>query len=137
MTDTAITAATQNNLPSDLNQLTVELKFYFNQWGQNTIEIGKRLIAAKNLVAHGDWSKWLEENFNFTQQYANSFMRCAERFGKMKNVFQFQPSQMLTMLALPEGEEEKFIAEKTAKGTPVEDMTVKQLRAEVAPPVFE
>ena len=36
------------------------------------------------------------------------------------------------MLALPEGEEEKFIAEKSAENNPVEDMTVKQLREEVA-----
>jgi len=34
-------------------------------------------------------------------------------------------------LALPEGEEEKFIAEKAAAGTPVENMTIKQLRADV------
>lgn len=34
-------------------------------------------------------------------------------------------------MALPEGEEEKFIAEKAAAGTPVENMTIKQLRADV------
>ena len=45
------------NKPTDLNQLTVEIKFYVNQWGQNTIEIGKRLIAAKKLVAQGEWQQ--------------------------------------------------------------------------------
>ena len=35
---------------------------------------------------------------------------------------------MLELLALPDGETEKFIAEKAAEGTPVEDMTVKKLR---------
>ena len=31
----------ENNLPTNLEQLTVEIKFYVNQWGQNTIEIGQ------------------------------------------------------------------------------------------------
>lgn len=131
MTDTALTTAT-NNLPSDLNQLTVEIKFYFNQWGQNTIEIGKRLIAAKELVGHGNFGKWLEDNFNLSQQTARKFMQVAERFGKTRIDTCFNSTQMIAMLALPEGEEEKFIEAKTAEGTPVEDMTVKQLRAKVA-----
>ncbi len=33
--------------PTDLVSLTAEIKFYVQQWGQNAIEIGKRLIAAK------------------------------------------------------------------------------------------
>ncbi len=123
---------TENNLPSDLNQLTVEIKFYVNQWGQNTIEIGKRLIAAKELVAHGDWQNWLEVNFNLTERTAQNFMRIAERFGKTKLISDLNSTQMIAMLSLPKGEEEKFIAEKAAEGTPVEDMTVKNLREEVA-----
>ena len=34
-------------------------------------------------------------------------------------------------MALPAGEEKQFIAEMAAKGTPVEDMTIKQLRNEI------
>ena len=67
--------------PTDLVSLTAEIKFYVQQWGQNAIEIGKRLIAAKKLVAHGEWSKWLEDNFNLSQDSARNFMRVAERFG--------------------------------------------------------
>lgn len=47
-----------------------------------------------------------------TQRHANNFMNCAERFGKMENVFHFQPSQLMTLLALPAEETEKFIAEE-------------------------
>lgn len=122
----------ENKLPTDLNQLTVEIKFYVNQWGQNTIEIGKRLIAAKKLVEHGDWSKWLEDNFNLSQQSARKFMQVAERFGKTLDVERFQTSQMIEMLALPAEETEKFMAAKAAANNPVEEMTVKNLREEVA-----
>ena len=54
--------------------------------------------------------------------------RVAERFGNAQTSAIFNQSQLVEMLALPEGEEEKFIAEKAAEGTPVEDMTVKTLR---------
>ena len=116
----------------NLEQLTVEIKFYVNQWGQNTIEIGKRLIAAKKLVEHGDWSKWLEDNFNLTQQTARNFMRCAERFGNSKSILNLNSTQMIQLLSLPAEETEKFIEAKKAENNPVEDMTVKNLRDEVA-----
>ena len=116
----------------NLEQLTVEIKFYVNQWGQNTIEVGKRLIAAKKLVEHGDWSKWLEDNFNLTQQTARNFMRCAERFGNSKSILNLNSTQMIQLLSLPAEETEKFIAAKKAENNPVEDMTVKNLRDEVA-----
>lgn len=131
MTDTVLTTAT-NNLPSDLNLLTTEIKFYINQWGQNTIEIGKRLIAAKELVGHGEWQNWLESNFNLKIRSAQNFMAVAERFGNTQTFAYLNYSTMLTLLALPEGEEEKFIAEQAANGNPVEDMHVSELQAEVA-----
>ena len=59
-------------------------------------------------------------------------MECARRFGKMENVFHFQPSTLMVLLALPAEETEKFISEKATEGNPVEDMTVKKLREEVA-----
>ena len=127
-----LTTQAENNLPTDLNQLTVEIKFYVNQWGQNTIEIGKRLIAAKELVAHGEWGKWLEENFNLSQPSATRFMKCAKHFSNLATSQHLKPSQMIELLALPAEETEKFIAEKAAENNPVEDMTVKNLREEVA-----
>jgi len=120
------------NKPTDLISLTAEIKFYVQQWGQNTIEIGKRLIAAKELVAHGEWGKWLEENFNLSQSTAQRFIKCAERFGKSATLQDLNYSQMVQLLSLSESETEKFIAEKSAEGKPVEEMTVKNLREEVA-----
>ena len=121
----------ENNLPTDLISLTAEIKFYVNQWGQNTIEIGKRLIVAKKLVAKGEWQNWLKENFNLKMRSAQNFMAIAERFGKTQTFAFLNYSQMIQMLALPKGEEEKFIAEKATEGTPLEEMTVNKLREEV------
>lgn len=130
MTDltTAQDSAT-NNLP----QLEVEIKFYLGQTAQNIIEVGKRLIAAKSLVQHGQWQQWLEKNFQLKDRMAQNFMACAERFGKTHLNADLNQTQLIALLALPDAEEtEKFIAEKAAEGKRVADMTIKQLREEIA-----
>ena len=79
---------------------------------QNIIEVGKRLIAAKSLVQHGQWQQWLNDNFQLTDRTAQRFMQISERFSDG-----FKPSQLTELLALPDAEEtEKFIAEKAAEG---------------------
>ncbi len=116
-----------------LPQLEVEIKFYLGQTAQNIIEVGKRLIQAKSLVQHGQWLNWLEQNFQLTERTARRFMQISERFSKTVDVDRFQPSQLTELLALPDAEEtEKFITEKTAEGKKVAEMTIKQLRDEIA-----
>ena len=97
------------------------------------IEIGFELIAAKKEVGHGSWANWLNENFSWTQQTANNFMRIAERFGggKLKNVFQFQPSTLQAMLTLPRGDEEAFIETQAQAGNPVENQSVREVQESV------
>lgn len=95
------------------------------------IEIGNELIAAKEQVGHGNWSAWLDKEFSWTQRTANNFMRVAERFGKMENVFQFQPSALQAMLALPEGDEQEFIDAQAAAGTPVEKQSAREIKRNV------
>lgn len=106
---------TQDNSATNLPQLEVEIKFYLGQTAQNIIEVGKRLIAAKSLVAHGQWQVWLNDNFSLTERTARRFMQISERFNKTVDVDGFKPSQLTELLALPDAEEtEKFIAEKAA-----------------------
>lgn len=95
------------------------------------IEIGFELIAAKNEIGHGGWSDWLATNFDWTQQTANRFMRVSERFGKLNNVVQFKPSTLQAMLALPEGDEQAFIAEQAESGKPLEKQSARQVQASV------
>ena len=116
-----------------LLELKVEIKFHLGQMAGHAVEIGNLLIQAKEQVGHGNFGKWLEDNFNLKYRSAKNFMDIAERFGSnLQMSADFNQSQLIEMLALPEGEEDKFIAEKAAEGTPVEDMTVKQLREKVA-----
>ena len=41
----------------------------------SSIEIGKRLCEAKEMVPHGEWAAWLEKNVDFSQSSANNFMK--------------------------------------------------------------
>lgn len=95
------------------------------------VEIGFELIAAKKEIGHGGWADWLATNFDWTQQTANRFMRVSERFGKMNNVAQFKPSTLQAMLALPEGDEDKFIEAQSEAGKPVESQSAREVKAAV------
>ena len=95
------------------------------------IEIGFELLAAKSQVGHGGWADWLQNEFDWTQQTANRFMRVAERFGKLNNVVQFKPSTLQAMLALPAGDEEAFIEAQVQAGNPVENQSARQVQESV------
>ena len=109
----------------------MEIKFHLGQMAGHAVEIGNLLIEAKEQVQHGEWQNWLESNFNLKKSMAYNFMKIAERFSNFHLNGNFNQTQLVEMLALPEGEEENFIAEKSAENNPVEDMTVKQLREEI------
>lgn len=118
------------NVPT-LEQRVLKIQFHLQSMGQSAIIIGQELIECKKEVPQGEWLDWLKKNFNLKQRSAYNFMQIAERFGKLQTSATFSQSQMVEMLLLPVEDTENFIAEKTAKGTPVEDMTVKKLREEI------
>ena len=129
--------ATPNNIT--LPKLEEEIKSYFKQIkqhyidiGNNTIEIGKRLVIAKSLLKHGEWINWLQDNFHLSYRSAKNFMDCAERFPNVKSIADLNSTQMIQLLSLPDAKEtEKFIEQKESEGTPISDMSVKTLRQEI------
>lgn len=137
VTDTSTTTAivpAANIALADIATLTAEIKFYDRQMKisscKYSFEIGARLIAAKKLVKHGEWKGWLENNFSYTQNFANRLMAIAERFSKYAashNFDQLTTSHWIELLALPTGNEEEFLADND-----VANMTSKQTRQAVA-----
>ena len=115
-----------------LSELEVEIKVYLRQEAESAIKVGNLLKQAKEQVAHGEWGTWLNSNFGLSQATANNYMKVAERFSAdFEMVRNFKPAQLITLMRLPAESVEKFIAEKSAEGTPVEDMTCRKLRAEI------
>ena len=133
------------NEATTLETLAAEIRLYDRNSASCAIEIGKRLILAKKQIEHGDWEAWLKDKVSFNRQTAWKFMQCAERFGNVsiskhlsgqeENVSiskHLSLSKMFEILTLPEDETQDFIAAKEAEGNSIENMTVKELRAEVA-----
>lgn len=133
-------AATQQPAPT-LKQLAIRINFNVEQGDLHVkhacfyyLEAGRQLIQAKAQVPYGEWGQWLKENCTVTPQSAATYMKLAARYSDLNTCLKVDVltiSQAREMLALPADETEKFIEAKAAEGTPVEDMTVKQLREEV------
>lgn len=93
------------------------------QTAQNIIEIGRRLIQAKEMLPHGEWGKWLDEKVEFTQQTANKFMKAANELGNYASMRNLGTGKLFALLQLPTSDREEFIETQ-----PVEDMTTRELQ---------
>lgn len=100
----------------------------------NSIEIGRRLCEAKELVEHGEWGKWLEEKVNYSKSTANNLMNIFKEYGsdqlnllgdnvKNKTYEKLTYSQAVQLLGIPSEEREDFI-----KKNEIENMTSRELK---------
>jgi len=100
----------------------------------SSIEIGKRLCEAKEMVPHGEWTAWLEKNVDFSQSSANNFMKIYTEYGdiqgelwgasaKSQTFGNLSYSQAVALLAVPAEEREEFVKENH-----VEDMSTRELQ---------
>lgn len=92
--------------------ITAEIVAYKQQAGYACIEIGRRLIEAKEQLTHGEWLPWLAEQVEFSEVTAQRFMRLAREYANPSPVTDLGPSKALALLALPASEREEFVAEK-------------------------
>lgn len=108
------------------------------------IEIGRRLVEAKELCAHGEWLPFLEKETAFSQPTASRYMRLYTEYGaEQSSLFGAEPkysmlnnlsvSNALRLLALPEDEREEFAVENDMEhlSTSRVDELVKARMAEI------
>ncbi len=117
-----------------LDTLVAEIKILSQQTAGNIIEIGKRLIRAKTLVAHGNWEQWLTENLELSTRRAQQFMKVAEEYGKTNTYSFLTPSKAIALLDVPAADREAFIAQPHDVGgeqKTVDEMTSRELAAAV------
>ena len=103
-----------------------------------SIEIGRKLVEAKSMVAHGEWTDYLREELGFSQSTANNHMRMFEAYGaeqislngatvKSQAFANLSYTQALALLALPSEEErEAFVA-----GHDMASMSTRELQEEL------
>lgn len=95
----------------DIEVITGEILFFKAQAGGAILEIGRRLIEAKEQLDHGQWLGWLAEKVEFSEASARRFMRLAREYPNRSPVIDLGVSKALALLALPESEREDFISE--------------------------
>lgn len=102
------------------------------------VEIGRRLVEAKEALPFGEWGNWLKNEVGFSQSTAENYMRLFEEYGASQitifgasvdsQTFAKLPySKALALLAVEREEREKFAEEIGA-----EDLSVKELKAAIA-----
>lgn len=85
----------------------------------NSIEIGRRLQEAKDIIPRGQWGQWLEENVDYSERTAQNLMSIYQEYGLMGKEDAFTElsyTKALALLALPRGEREGFVAENDVEG---------------------
>ena len=104
----------------------------------NSIEIGRKLVEAKELVPHGEWGNWLEEAVDYSKSTANNLMKIFEEYGSdqitllddnLKNQAfgSLNYSQAVLLLGLPSEDREKFVEENK-----VDEMSTRELKKAIA-----
>jgi ParB family chromosome partitioning protein len=112
-----------NELQRPLDVIETEINFYKTQTATGIIEIGKRLIEAKEQLQHGEWGKWLEERVQFSYRSAARFMQVAKELSNMPALAGFEQSKVFALLDVPKEEREEFI-----QSNPVNEMTTRELQ---------
>lgn len=120
-------------IPADrsLEQVTQGIRILTAQTAANMCQIGKLLTEAKAMVGHGGWKQYLETEVSYSQSTANNFMRMYEAYGEFgpnsQTFGNLGASKALELLALPEGQRERF-----AESHDLESTSVRELKAQIA-----
>lgn len=112
-----------NLIITDINTLTTEILILKQQTAQNIIEIGKRLLSAKEKLPHGEWGKWLEEKVEFSDRTAQRFMKIASEFSNTTALSHLPPTKIFALLDLSQEERQAFVNDHD-----VDNMTTRELQ---------
>lgn len=122
----------------DIDTITTEIKTIEMQVAKmaiyGCIEIGRRLVEAKEIVGHGGWGKYLAENVRYSQQWANNLMNLYreyghqqeslfESFANSKSFGNIDVTKHILLLAVPAEERAGFV-----EANDVENKSVAELK---------
>ena len=122
-------------LSTDIHIITAEINAYQRVAGEAIFEIGRRLKHVKeNDLAHGEWSKWCEDNVGIQRQTATRMIQAYEQFPNGTTSYQLPTAKIFEMLSLPAEIDRQQFVEKahivpsTQETKTVDEMTVRELR---------
>ncbi len=123
--------------PRTPEMIGAEIRMYVDAGRRITllcgIEIGRRLVEAKEMLNHGEWLPWLKRETEFSERSAQNYMKVFNTYGAAQlglfgpetntQTFADLPiSKALALLSLPESERESFAEEVGAESLSVRDL---------------
>lgn len=97
-------------------------------------DAGRRLVEVKNRIPHGEFEQWCADNLEFSKSKAEKMMKLAQRideegslFSKTETFTDIGISRIWALLAAPEE-----VAAEVIETNDISDMTVRELKAELA-----
>lgn len=109
-----------------IDEITADILRAQVDGGRAVLTIGNGLIEAKAKLNHGEWLPWLTENIGYSEKQAENYMKIARNYSNPQLVADLGMRKALSLLALPEGERESFVAEAN-----VVDITSRELEKAV------
>lgn len=110
---------------------------------QQSIEIGRLLVEAKEAVPYGSWGAWLEANCDYSTTNANNLMRIYTEYGNDSQLSFFEEnklelygnlnrSQAIALLSLPRKERDEFVQTNDVPSMSVSELEekIKEAKAE-------
>jgi len=101
---------------------------------QSSIEVGKRLKEAKELVGHGNWGDWLEQMVDYSQRTASYLIKLYEEYGESCGInsnsqalANLSYTQAVVMLKLNSDERENFL-----ENNDIDSMSTRDLEKAIA-----
>ena len=100
---------------------------------EGVIGIGRKLSELKEMIGHGSWLKWCEENLGYGERQVQRYMKISAEYGaenspysKATSMTELSFSKAYSLLAVPENEVEEFTEQHD-----VGSMKVSELEAEI------
>lgn len=106
LTPDSVEMPLSNDDQTALSELTKKLREDLEEGIKNIFNIGKGLVEVKNIIGHGNFKKYVENNFNLSYRTANRFMNVAEKLGPYIDTVSKLNSKSLYLLASPSIQQE-------------------------------
>ena len=117
-----------------IETITAEILYLKQTAGTAILEIGRRLLEAKEQLQHGEWLPWLKEKVDFSEASAQRFMRLAKEYPNPSALTDLGASKALILLALEPVERDEFLEQKHEVGgveKTVSEMSTRELEAAI------
>ena len=117
-----------------------EIRMYYEAGRRVTmlcgIEIGRRLVEAKEMLQHGEWLPWLERETTFSERHAQNYMKVYREYGaaqlglfgpetNAKYIADLPISKAIALISVPESERVEFAEEVDAEHISIRELEQK------------